>query len=68
MSFLAPGILTSSLAIFIQQLTWLIPYAIVLLAAGLLSLVTYMIWQRLNWRCYVLPDEIAQSSHDEPMK
>lgn len=60
MLFVAPGILTCAVAIFIPQVAWLVPGGIVLLASGLLGLVVYMIQQRWGWRCYVLPQENTQ--------
>jgi len=60
LGFVAPGIATCTLAIFIQEMAWLIPFGVVLLGFGLFSLVGYMIWQRWKWCCYVLPSEIVQ--------
>ena len=64
--FLAPGIAICALAIFVQEIAWLIPFGIALLAVGLLVIVAYMIWQRWNWRCYVLPADIAQQALQGP--
>lgn len=60
MSFVTPGIVICTFAIFIQEMAWLIPFGVVMLGLGLLALVGYMIWQRRKWHCYVLPSEIAQ--------
>ncbi len=61
MSFLGPGILGCALGIFLPAAAWLLPWALVMLVAGLLALVAYMIWQRWGWQCYVLPPD-----DDEP--
>ena len=60
MSFMGPGILGCSLGILFPAAAWLLPWALVLLVAGLLAIVVYMIWQRWGWQCYVLPTEDAE--------
>lgn len=60
MLFIAPGLLICTLAIFVQRLAFAIPIGVAFLLVGLLALIVYMISERWNWRCYVLPEEIAQ--------
>jgi hypothetical protein len=57
MVFIGPGILLCAVGIFFPAAAGLLPWALFLLAAGLLALVAYMIRQRWGWQCYVLPPD-----------
>lgn len=57
MRFVMPGVLAAALGTFAPGFGWLVPVALALLAAGLVAVVAYMLWQRWNWRTYVLPPE-----------
>ncbi len=52
MRFVAPGIATAAVAIFVPSAGWLAPVGLALLGFGLLALVVYMVRQRWGWQCY----------------
>ncbi len=55
MVFILPGVLCSAVGVFVPSAGWLLPWALGLLALGLVALVGYMVWQRWGWACYELP-------------
>lgn len=65
MSFMAPGIVCCAVGILLPAAAWLLPWALLMLGAGLLAIIGYMIGQRWGWQCYVLPsDDQSRTGHD----
>ncbi|HEY0975412.1 MAG TPA: hypothetical protein VGE57_13040 [Solimonas sp.] len=59
MRFLLPGIVLAAVGIFVPAAAGVLPAAVVLMGAGLLGLIAYMVYQRWGWQQYGVPAEDA---------
>lgn len=50
------GVILCAIDIFIPTIAWILPYSVVVLIIGLISLIVYMISQRWNWKVYAKVD------------
>lgn len=50
--FYLPGVFLCMIGIFIPSISWILPIAVIVLIAGFILLVGYMIKERLGWQVY----------------